>query len=749
METTTTMRTSDAMPAIGSTARPLSLLPAPPTTAPQRRGRPLADPSHQSSAPTSSSKPERRRPRSRRMLSLLPSTLASLLLLSLIAATPTLASQGDRSPEFQTCLKSCVADNCGREVIDDGVVLTRRLPLILRATFWSCQDNCKYHCTHAVTNDAYARVAHIREDAWTRARYLPLGGTGGGETGAQPEERTDSARRAEYDRIVQTELAQLRPVQKEMVQYYGKWVFIRVLGLQEPFSVLFSILNLREHLNAFYKLRRDVPDAYPLKLVYILHSLISINAWTWSAVFHARDKPLTERLDYFSAASTLLSGLFFTICRLFRLEPDAPRFSTLLRSFAFVFVLHCLYLSFGRFDYGYNVLACLFVAAVHELLWLAFSLRPSVFPSNQLLERYHSNRAAYRAAKPQTSNIATASGSSGVGGVGGAAVAPPHFASSAAATSSSSPLPAPAAWPAATYKGHSPPGASISGALNGSSHPHPPPHPLALTTTTTTSSSSSLANGPPSSSREARRDLQRILLLLLAAMSLEIFDFPPLFRTLDAHALWHAATVPLVRMWYDWLIRDARECVFSGWFVGDALGGSATAARMNGRGGAAAAAAWGWQIGSRMLRPSEGFRSDGYAGLQVVRMQVGALVGQTREWASDRLRGRAGSLEFHALTAKLNALAERAGFASAGEGLDEGVEGEHGRRRGGPGSSSSALSVSSGAGLLHHGAVGLGGDGAHGIKMDEVGLGSGSAAGLVKRSEREEKGKEVLRHGLP
>jgi len=39
-------------------------------------------------------------------------------------------------------------------------------------------------------------------------------------------------------------------------------------------------------------------------------------------------------------------------------------------------------------------------------------------------------------------------------------------------------------------------------------------------------------------------------ILFIFAASLEIFDFPPFWGILDAHSLWHAATVPLGFMWY-------------------------------------------------------------------------------------------------------------------------------------------------------------------------------------------------------
>ena len=47
--------------------------------------------------------------------------------------------------------------------------------------------------------------------------------------------------------------------------------------------------------------------------------------------------------------------------------------------------------------------------------------------------------------------------------------------------------------------------------------------------------------------------------LTMAAMSLELFDFQPLGRILDAHSLWHAATVPIAIIWYNFLLEDAMD----------------------------------------------------------------------------------------------------------------------------------------------------------------------------------------------
>jgi hypothetical protein len=58
-----------------------------------------------------------------------------------------------------------------------------------------------------------------------------------------------------------------------------------------------------------------------------------------------------------------------------------------------------------------------------------------------------------------------------------------------------------------------------------------------------------------------------VVVYVSLAMSLEVFDFFPIADALDAHALWHAATVPMVPpmilsanetyIFYDFLIKDA------------------------------------------------------------------------------------------------------------------------------------------------------------------------------------------------
>jgi hypothetical protein len=46
------------------------------------------------------------------------------------------------------------------------------------------------------------------------------------------------------------------------------------------------------------------------------------------------------------------------------------------------------------------------------------------------------------------------------------------------------------------------------------------------------------------------------------AMGLELFDFAPWARTIDAHSLWHLATAPIASYWYGFIVQD---CVDESW----------------------------------------------------------------------------------------------------------------------------------------------------------------------------------------
>jgi hypothetical protein len=178
------------------------------------------------------------------------------------------------------------------------------------------------------------------------------------------------------------------------------------------------------------------------------------------------DLPLTEKLDYFSAALAIMYALYYTIIRIFHLYPIAqssrltlsPRptqslkYKLLTVACTLSYITHVSYLSLlPRFDYTYNMAFNLGVGLLHNTLWTVYSLPASI----SHLQRFPSRSKSYR----------------------------PKFVSKAAI----------------------------------------------------------------------------FVLLTTSATALELFDFPPWARIIDAHALWHLSTAPIALMWYDFLVEDSLD----------------------------------------------------------------------------------------------------------------------------------------------------------------------------------------------
>lgn len=191
------------------------------------------------------------------------------------------------------------------------------------------------------------------------------------------------------------------------------------------------------------------------------------------------DLPQTEKLDYFSAALSIITALYFTIVRVQHLyafrstrpfisptkisSRDRPSWTIQKRSsFRFVtclcvlvYVAHVSYLTLlPRFDYSYNMAFNLILGLIHNAIWLLYSLPSSM----SLFPRFPFRDKHYR----------------------------PAFVSKAAF--------------------------------------------FVLATT--------------------------------AVTALELFDFPPWGRIIDAHSLWHLATPPIAYFWYHLLIEDSWD---AGW----------------------------------------------------------------------------------------------------------------------------------------------------------------------------------------
>lgn len=155
-------------------------------------------------------------------------------------------------------------------------------------------------------------------------------------------------------------------------QFYGKWPFVRMFGLQEPASVVFSMTNFGTHYAMLKKFRREVRPDSPMYTLWHVFSYICLNAWIWSTVFHARDFPITELFDYTFAYSMVLASFYCMVMRMIHRRSHYLKGIFSLICIVF-FVNHFSYLSIGRFDYAYNMKAN--IVTGESLFYSWFKLR--------------------------------------------------------------------------------------------------------------------------------------------------------------------------------------------------------------------------------------------------------------------------------------------------------------------------------------------------------------------------------------
>ncbi|OIW35437.1 Per1-like protein [Coniochaeta ligniaria NRRL 30616] len=240
----------------------------------------------------------------------------------LLLASPAYASIGDRLPEFRECVEVCERENCGPDAEHSTPI-----PLHHRLLLWTCPQECDHTCQGIIT---------LRRT--TSSPPLPV------------------------------------------VQFHGKWPFHRFLGMQEPFSVLCSLGNLWAHYNGLYnRIRPNLPASYPLRPWYEYLAKIGMASWIFSAIFHTRDFPVTETLDYLAAGASVMYGLYYTPIRVFRLDKPTPRRQSVLRVWtgtcAALYIAHVSYLLLVRWDYGYNMAANVVCGIVQNVLWSWFSVK--------------------------------------------------------------------------------------------------------------------------------------------------------------------------------------------------------------------------------------------------------------------------------------------------------------------------------------------------------------------------------------
>ncbi|XP_038044708.1 post-GPI attachment to proteins factor 3-like [Patiria miniata] len=247
--------------------------------------------------------------------------VAFLCLFSIWLLSPSVnASWGDQHPVFQNYRRHCLNMNCSTDA-----KLTRfntRQPLSMRLLGWDCSSECTYESMWHLTHKALEEVERVP-------------------------------------------------------QFYGKWPFVRFMGMQEPASCIFSILNGAVAVYMLSRFRRQVPSNAPMYEAWHGYFAVQINTWVWSTVFHFRDVTWTEKMDYISAFSLIVSGMLMFILRVFSMKGNTINMKVAVPTvtpIAMFFLSHAFYLGFTKFSYSYNLKVNLTFAIVSSVAWLLWSI---------------------------------------------------------------------------------------------------------------------------------------------------------------------------------------------------------------------------------------------------------------------------------------------------------------------------------------------------------------------------------------
>lgn len=246
--------------------------------------------------------------------------VAALILILVLFASVAFASRGDNNDFFRECQYKCQRSNCTKGAINFQTKskLLQKQSVFDKLFGWTCGEECRDECM-------WRTVKAFQERKWG------------------------------------------------VPQFYGKWPFVRIFGLQEPASVIFSIMNFLAHFHQMRKFQSAVRKDSPCYRLWHIFAFVCLNGWFWSTIFHARDTNLTEFFDYVFAYSIVLATLY---CMVMRFLFDK---SLLLRGlvtvvFCSYYFNYFMYLYVGQFDYSFNMKANIITGALSAVGWIIWSL---------------------------------------------------------------------------------------------------------------------------------------------------------------------------------------------------------------------------------------------------------------------------------------------------------------------------------------------------------------------------------------
>lgn len=246
-------------------------------------------------------------------------------LILLLVPLAVQASVGDKLPEYQKCVVECESLVCAAKSPSPKYSSNSVNPISRVLFGWDCYLDCGYKCQQLVTSE---RLSH-------------------GE---------------------------------EVVQFFGKWPFVRVWGITEVFSTLFSIGNFYVNYHNYLKLKQILrinannPDKLIIYRQFQILVLVNMFGWVCSSAFHIRDTSLTETLDYLGAGAIVMANFNAVFVRYFDLHLTKNRGRLQSFQYALIFLLSLHYIRlYISWDYDYNMTFNVILGLVAAGFWIAHS----------------------------------------------------------------------------------------------------------------------------------------------------------------------------------------------------------------------------------------------------------------------------------------------------------------------------------------------------------------------------------------
>lgn len=176
------------------------------------------------------------------------------------------------------------------------------------------------------------------------------------------------------------------------LKYHGHWPFLRYFGMDEPASVLFSLVNALPHVFQLKQVttsftqtcfQKDDIDKdsktngscnnYYMIIWLNLYPIVSIIAWVCSALYHIRKTDLSTRTDYITALFFLSYCFWLSLRRLMGSKVSV----NLVTMTALLMLSLCIYRSWQIYtefsiNFTYHMEICIVISVLHATTWIVW-----------------------------------------------------------------------------------------------------------------------------------------------------------------------------------------------------------------------------------------------------------------------------------------------------------------------------------------------------------------------------------------